>query len=55
MLPRSCDICGDSLAQGVTCPDHLEMSFHERCFRARESVTGFGCPKCEAEENERET
>jgi len=57
MFFRTCDICEHESRRDdnfVGCPDHLEMVFHARCFQARESLTGFGCPKCEAEEIESE-
>lgn len=57
MLPITCEICEqpfNASRDSVSCPDHHELSFHLRCYLQRESSSGFGCPKCEAEEKESE-
>lgn len=50
MVPTVCDICEREAPSPVSCPDHFGFSFHFSCYVAREELTGFGCPQCEAEE-----
>jgi len=52
-----CEICEKVFTRDavrIRCSDHLAMTFHLSCYNAREFLTGFGCPKCEAEEKESE-